>query len=261
MRIVESVFNDIQFDEEIAMVPSNSETQFEEKYISLRKKEGRWYSEKELGTLPKVNKDHLHYGEWKIRKHSADAFISSIKSDVNADSIILEVGCGNGWLSNYISKGVKCNVLGIDINLTELKLANTHFTSDKAQFVFAELFSPEFKKKSLDLIVFAASVQYFKDFNLLINRAKEILKDNGQIHIFNSPFYQNQHQADLAFQRSLDYYGAMGYPEMCKHYFHRTRMELLVFNFKIKLSGRSINDKIKRKLGFPISSFPWIIIE
>src|SRR5688572_14625431 len=93
---------------------------FEQSYISLRAQEGRLYTDDVVLKLPAINAGHPTAKEWKVRKHSADLLIKYLSRKENLQTIV-EVGCGNGWLTNYVGKSLNKEWLGIDINLTELR--------------------------------------------------------------------------------------------------------------------------------------------
>src|SRR6478609_3338202 len=73
-----------------------------ELYIALREKEGRLVSDEELLKLPEVNAFHIHLKEWRIRKKSCDQLLNYVAKK-NRPLKILEIGCGNGWLSNRLA--------------------------------------------------------------------------------------------------------------------------------------------------------------
>src|SRR4051812_13830112 len=82
---------------------------FTDLYLAVREKEGRVYSDEEVRNLPNSSR---HSDEWKIRKETAKKLRAYLKG-----KNILEVGCGNGWLANYL------NATGIDINEFEVNQA------------------------------------------------------------------------------------------------------------------------------------------
>src|SRR5256885_16517519 len=99
-----------------------SNTNFEESYIALRRKENRIYSDKEVAQLPDIDIQHQHFKEWMIRKASAKKLINFFKKKKQPLKI-LEIGCGNGWLSNQLSGIENSDVTGLDINMEELQQA------------------------------------------------------------------------------------------------------------------------------------------
>ncbi len=116
-----------------------SNKNFEERYIALRRKENRIYSDKEVFQLPDIDVQHQHYKEWMIRKASVKKLINFLKKK-NQSLKIMEIGCGNGWLSSQLSKIENSEVTGLDINLTELKQAERVFKNNhRLKFVYGEI--------------------------------------------------------------------------------------------------------------------------
>src|SRR5437867_2949179 len=93
---------------------------FEQHYIPLREKEKRIYYDEEIKHLPSITKQHPHYKEWKTRKHSAGKLISYLKRK-KTQLVILETGCGNGWLCHQLSAINNASITGVDINAVELQ--------------------------------------------------------------------------------------------------------------------------------------------
>jgi len=175
--------------------------EFEQLYTRLRQKEGRIYSDEEVAGLPLINNTHPHYKEWVIRKYSCRALLSYLKQKENVLNI-LEVGCGNGWMAAQLATAVNAEVTGMDINTTELEQAKRVFGRiPNLNFVKGNLESDLDKDKKFDLIVFAASIQYFSSLKQIINTAVEHLTLLGEIHIMDSHFYQ-QHEIEAARQRT-----------------------------------------------------------
>ena len=96
---------------------------FQSVYIALRDLEKRLYTDDEVLQLPHVSAGHIYKKEWDVRADSCRKLVQHL-SATNIPLNILEVGCGNGWLSNQLSKINGAKVLGADINLVELNQAN-----------------------------------------------------------------------------------------------------------------------------------------
>ena len=227
--------NEQRLDKNIYKFSENEDSEFQKAYISLRKKEKR---------------DNLQLAhEWKLRKKSAEKIKKYISSKF-PDGTILEIGCGNGWLCNYLSSETNL-IFGLDINLPELSQASEIFyKKNKIEFMLGDLFQIGFPKNSFDIILFASSIQYFQDFTRLINYCRDCLKIGGEIHIIDSNFYKKANLLS-AQDRSREYYENMGYPEMSKYYYHHSEDEIQYFNPKIMYDPfskfqRLINLIIKR---------------
>src|SRR5258708_4522573 len=74
---------------------------------------------------------------------------------------ILEVGCGNGWLSAKLSNIPNTRVTGLDINQVEIEQAQRVFKIDNLDFIYDSFNESTFENENFDVIIFAASLQYF----------------------------------------------------------------------------------------------------
>lgn len=229
---------------------------FEQLYTRLRQKEGRMYTDEEVEILPNIDKDHPHYKEWLIRKRSYRALLSYIKQKGTVLKI-LEVGCGNGWLCGQLAKSMDIEVTGLDINTKELKQAERVFKSiANVHFVNGSLEHEYLDDKKFDIILFAAAIQYFPSLKHTMGLAIKHLTLQGEIHIMDSPFYQQQ-ELEGAKQRTKDYYLGAGFETMAGLYHHHTLNELDGFQYKILHHPFSW----KNKLSIKKNPFYWITIK
>ena len=228
---------------------------FEEKYISLRKKENRLYTDEQLKWLPEIEVSHPNYKEWEIRKISCNKLIQHL-SNKRTELNILDVGCGNGWLCHHLSKIPGSNVAGIDINKTELNQAKRVFDHiENLEFFYGGIDNERIRNEKFDAIIFAASIQYFPSLDNIIPAALQLLHPEGEIHILDSHFYKPS-EVEIARQRSFDYYYSLQLAEMTKYYFHHCVNELNPYNHKIFYNpGVLLNRFMKNK-----NPFPWICI-
>ena len=237
-------------------VPYSFTDDFEQLYLALRQKEGRVYTDKEVLLLPYINSTHPKYDEWKIRTRSFKKLLNYIKHRP-AGLRILEVGCGNGWLSARIAGAANAIVTGIDINKTELEQAQRVFSKQPGvHFIHGDLRTGTINEKNFDMIVFAASVQYFSPLNEIIDHARKYLVPGGEIHILDSHFY-SQDELMAARQRTKDYYDSLGFPQMANHYYHHSMKALDQYNYTILGDPYSW----KNKLSGTKNPFYWVVLK
>jgi SAM-dependent methyltransferase len=204
---------------------------FSEIYNAVRSKEVRIFSDEDVKRLPVVDESHPHAREWKIRAGSAKWLKKELERSFTSPKI-LEVGCGNGWLSAFLSENKSWQVTGIDINTYELEQAQRSFRNKKnLRFENADIMSGNITKK-FDVILFAASIQYFSSLPDILHAALGLLNGDGKIYILDSIFYK-KHETESAKKRTDQYYTKLGIPEMTDHYFHHSIESLKDFNYKI----------------------------
>ena len=229
---------------------------FEQLYTSLRSKEGRMYTDEEVSFLPFIHSSHPYYREWVLRKNSCRALLNYIKQKEQFTSI-LEVGCGNGWLCARMANAMDAEITGIDPNSIEIDQARRVFNKIPGlSFMHATLQSEELQDRKFDLILFAASIQYFPSLSEVISTAFEHLTLQGEIHIMDSPFYHPQ-EKEAARTRTAAHYGKMGFPEMSRYYFHHSISDLGDLQYKILHHPHSW----KNKLSIKKNPFHWISIK
>ena len=234
---------------------------FEQIYLSLRKKENRVYSDEIVKLLPDVSPDKKLEHEWHVRNASVRKMVAYLKEKGIAKNI-LEVGCGNGWFANKLATGLHANVVAIDVNEAELQQAARVFSSHKVSFVYGDIFTIDITSNRFDFIILASSIQYFQNIQLLIKRLLEIMRPNGEIHIIDSPIYSSDNALTGAKKRSAEHFANLGHPEMAGYYFHHSKKEIGIFNYEVVENPEGIIPMIKRRV-FKKSQavFPWIIIK
>ncbi|HEY9363226.1 MAG TPA: class I SAM-dependent methyltransferase [Chitinophagaceae bacterium] len=232
----------------------DSET-FTEQYILLREKEGRLYTNEQIKNLPEINPGHPHYKEWLIRKKTSSRLLRHLSKNPAFNA--LEVGCGNGWLTNKLSAATTGYAMGLDINKVELLQAQKVFEhSPRLHFVNGDLLSGIPEDRKFDVIVFAASIQYFSSLKDILQTALQHLTLQGEIHIIDSRFYQ-PNEVSIARERTREYFNAIGFPGMSRYYFHHCIDQLESFQYKILYDPSSWLDR----LSFYKTPFHWIVIK
>jgi ubiquinone/menaquinone biosynthesis C-methylase UbiE len=235
--------------------PISLNQDFTEQYISLRQKEGRIYSDEELRLLPIISKSNPLEKEWKIRERSSShltEYLSVKKTRLD----LLEIGCGNGWLSNRLAEVKEIKVVGMDINGPELEQAKKVFAKPNLQFKYGRLGDADFGDQMFDIILFASSIQYFPSLPNIIRNCMSFLTVNGEIHIIDSHFYSKNEKVK-ARARSQEYFQSLGQPVMQQYYFHHELDDLGPFQYKIL---NKFQLKVEKLVGKG-KTFPWICIK
>jgi 2-polyprenyl-3-methyl-5-hydroxy-6-metoxy-1,4-benzoquinol methylase len=228
-------------------------TDFEDLYLAVRLQEKRVYTDEQLRTLPDIDPLHIHAGEWKIRKRSCMRLLLYLFKK-HRSLRILEVGCGNGWLSAKLAGIPGALVTGLDINHIEISQASRVFDLENLDFVYDTFNEDTFQDEKFDVIVFAASLQYFPSVKAILEQALSLLNTNGEVHIIDTHFYKPE-EINRAHARTRNYYNSMGYPQMAEQYFHHAMDELNGFEHHILLNPDSMLNLIAKR-----GPFHWITI-
>ena len=250
------------FNTHTSFNPLNSEiaiSKFEDTYLKVRAKELRLYPDEIIASLPIVPKTHPHFREWMIREMTFEKFKIYLQQK-NKTLHILDLGCGTGWMSNKMSEINQSVVMGIDLNWHETEQAKRIFKNNqRLTFHAGDLLAERlFLTERFDIIVLAASIQYFPDINRLVRHLFRLLNPNGEIHIVDSPFY-SENKIEKAKEASRNYYRNLGCEEMTRYYHHHCWSEIEDFHFQI-MNRTWKNSFLLKIFGTKRNYFPWIVI-
>jgi 2-polyprenyl-3-methyl-5-hydroxy-6-metoxy-1,4-benzoquinol methylase len=227
---------------------------FGDLYIDVRLKEKRVLTDGQLMFLPDIEPEHIHHKEWLLRKRSCQrltAYLTKKKRPLK----ILEIGCGNGWLSSRLSAIENTTVVGLDITEVEINQAKRVFKKHNLEFVASSFNPAMFLENEFDIILFAASIQYFPSLKNILTQALSRLHSEGEIHVIDTHFYKPG-EIQNVMARCKNYYLILGYPEMAAHYFHHPINALHEFNYTVHINPLSIVNRIGKK-----EPFYWISVK
>ena len=237
----------------ITREPTVAKTDFEDLYLAVRRLEKRIYTDEQLLRLPDIDPVHVHSAEWAIRKRSCMRLVNYLKRKKRSLRI-LEVGCGNGWLSAKLAEIPGADVIGLDINQSEINQASRVFVRDNLEFVYDIFNENTFPDMEFDVIVFAASLQYIPSVKSIIDLSLSQLSSDGEIHVMDTHFYKPE-EIPRADTRCRSYYKALGFPQMAEHYFHHCIEELSGLKHHILLNPNSILRMLDKR-----GPFHWITV-
>lgn len=231
--------------------------EFEKNYVELRQREKRVYADSVVKDLPNISPDHHLKKEWKIRQASLKKLSGYLEAK-KGPKRLLELGCGNGWLSHHLALLTGTEVLGMDLNETELLQAASVFNHiSHLSFAYADIFTtgplPEF-----DYIILASSLQYFPDVKKLAGKLLRQLSPAGEIHIIDTPIYDSA-EVISARARSAEYFNLQqsGMKPFYHHHDWDTFDQLAV---QLLHDPRSLTNRLAGLVSVQ-SPFPWICIK
>lgn len=231
---------------------------FEDLYLQILKREKRLYSDDEVKLLPYASKQNPHKDEWALRTKSFLRFkdyLSKKKSTLN----ILDLGCGNGWLTAQLAKEFDHNYFCIDTNLVELEQAARVFSKDNISFFYTDITKASFPSNTFHIIIINSYLQYFPEVENLLKECFTISKSYGEVHIIDTPFYK-ENEIMQARNFSLKHFTSLGLPEMTKKYYHHTIKELKYFRFRYLYNPDLLKNKLTNFIFEKDSPYPWIMI-
>lgn len=138
--------------------------------------------------------------------------------------VILDLGCGFGWGTKYLSQqGV---VYGVDIDKETIAKVKDRYKNDKElKFICADALNLPFGNEKFDLVVSIENIEHVKDQTGYIKEVKRVLKKGGTL-ILSTP---NREHLGHKIRRLLKYEAAKN-PFHLHEFSENELSELLVRN-------------------------------
>ncbi|KQQ74661.1 methyltransferase [Xanthomonas sp. Leaf131] len=233
---------------------------FEQQYLEIRRKEGRLYTDAQVRSLPRPSGKLGASLEWQVRALSSALLVQHLHARAG-EGAILELGCGNGWLSQLLAQSLQRDVCGIDVNRTELTQAARVFGHDqRLSFIAADIQTLALPREAFDVIVLPACIQYFADPAALVIRLLAQLRDGGELHILDSPLYPDRQRASESAARSLRYFTELGVPALAAHYHQHTYATFDRFAVQLLFDPRRPSARLRRMFKLKQLHFPWLCL-
>ena len=105
---------------------------------------------------------------------------------VKPHSLILDVGCGAGFLTNELAREGH-NVTGVDLSAESLKVAGKFDETKSVDYIVANAYELPFEDHSFDVVCALDFLEHVEDPARAIKEFSRVLKPNGKFffHTFN----------------------------------------------------------------------------
>jgi SAM-dependent methyltransferase len=179
--------------------------------------------------------------DWQIRAKSFDALMKHVLVPAEKRSAhlgILDLGAGNGWLSNQLAlRGY--DVAAVDLTVNEFDgLGCFRFYESTFMPVQAEFDRLPFSDGASDLVMFNASLHYSLHFNTTLTEALRVLNHAGSLVILDSPIYHDARSGkQMVSEREAQFarqYGFASNQLQSENYLTYTRLEELARELELR---------------------------
>lgn len=104
------------------------------------------------------------------------------KQYVNKNSTVLEIGCGDGYGTDYLSKYCE-RIEAVDVSKDAIKKAAAMYSSQNCAFNYYDGVNLTYPDKSFDVVISFHVIEHVEDVRLFLNNIKRVLKEDGKFII------------------------------------------------------------------------------
>jgi ubiquinone/menaquinone biosynthesis C-methylase UbiE len=211
-------------------------------YEAIRRSEGRGSnSAKYYRALPFKDLSGHFKADWKIRARSFDVLVKNVltrlQNPLERSLKILDLGAGNGWLSNRLAaQGDRVIAVDLLVNdedgLGAWKYYEQSFTPVQAEFNHLPVMD-----RFADVVIFNASFHYSEDYAKTLEEALRVLSKDGRIVVMDSPVYRRSASGEkMVEERQAQFQEKYGFASdnlQSENYLTYARLEELAKKFHI----------------------------
>jgi SAM-dependent methyltransferase len=193
----------------------NHYARFISDYEAIRHSEGRGSPNPSYyRSLPFQDLSGRFSNDWKIRATSFRELerLTASYFHTNQSIHMVDLGAGNGWLSNQIAlRGHRVTAIDLLTNIEDglgtWKYYESRFTPVQAEFVHLPFFD-----RSVSMVLFNASFHYSESYEQTLLEALRILQPDGLVVVMDSPVYHGAESGrQMALERKMDFISKHGF--------------------------------------------------
>ena len=179
-------------------------------YETVRRSEGRFSADAAYyRALPFADLSGRFSADWKIRAAS----FRLLEKILPPSSSVLDLGAGNGWLSNRLSHaGHEVCAVDLLVNAEDGLGAYRNYLSNFTALQ-AEFSCLPFPNASADVVVFNASLHYAEDVEQVLAESLRVLRGTGMLIVMDSPVYHDAESGrQMLAERKAQFLARYGFP-------------------------------------------------
>ena len=163
-----------------------------------------------------VRADDPNAAEWRIRRESFESVCrraglarTSVQAKEGLSSLrVLDVGAGNGWLSNRLAQ-LGHEPVAVDLNddSHDGLLASRSYAKP-FPLVQADFDALPFAPRQFDVVVMNASLHYSPEPRRTLIEMSRLVDDGGALVVMDSPMFENATDGEAMVKRQLEHWRA-----------------------------------------------------
>jgi ubiquinone/menaquinone biosynthesis C-methylase UbiE len=110
---------------------------------------------------------------------------------LNADERVLDLGCGNGFITEYLQSSTGAFFHGVDISAEAIRQAQNRTKNERLTFGVGNMNRLDFEPRTFDCAVSIDTLYYVENQEETLKQIISILKPAGQIGIFFTQWINN----------------------------------------------------------------------
>jgi len=133
------------------------------------------------------------YAEPLLRQEKArkkiDLLLQWIPEKLDSNSIVIDAGCGGGYLSEYLASKTGARVEGFDQSSKAINICKKRKKISHMNFTCCDAADIPYASEWADVIVCVGLIEHIREHRACIQELRRVLKKDGYIYIVSSNKY------------------------------------------------------------------------
>ena len=144
----------------------------------------------------------MEYDRGLHPKHRITRYHDFFCRNVGPGESVLDIGCGNGFLTSDVAKCTSGRVVGIDINEKNLEFARSHYRADNIEFMLGDV-NTGIEGSHFDVVIMSNVLEHLPDRAEFVRRLRE--KVEPAKFLIRVPMYQREWMVPLKEELGVEY--------------------------------------------------------
>ena len=108
-------------------------------------------------------------------------------ANLQPDSLVLELGCGAGFIAEYVSDKTRCHIVGVDISSAAIDEARARTEREKKErltFETKDIEKLDYPDRRFDAAISIDTLYFVDEVENVIRRTARALKPGGAMYVF-----------------------------------------------------------------------------
>lgn len=142
------------------------------------------------------------YGEGLHPKHRLTRYHDFFCKNVGPKESVLDIGCGNGFLTSDVAKCTRGRVVGIDMNENNIAFAKAHYQADNIEFIRGDV-RTNLEEARFDVVMMSNVLEHLSKRIEFLKRVREAVEPAK--FLIRVPMYEREWMVPLKEELGIEY--------------------------------------------------------
>ncbi|MBI5114993.1 class I SAM-dependent methyltransferase [Candidatus Poribacteria bacterium] len=135
-------------------------------------------------------------------KHRLMKYHEFFCKNVGTEDTVLDIGCGNGFLTSDVAKCTSGRVVGIDMNRGNIDFAKKHYHADNIEYIYGDV-NTDIKPGHFDIVILSNVLEHLSNRVGFLRQVRE--KVSPSEFLLRVPMYEREWMVPLKQELGIDY--------------------------------------------------------